>query len=275
MAFDAKNSLSQFWEKFALDLSVFDPSFLAKIVQTQMNFSNCEHIDDYLKYIQQIPQELNILQDQLSNSHSEFFRNPLTFSLLEQIIFPGLVRGLKNSKSHEIRIWSAGCAAGQEPYSLAIILNQLKEASPESFNFRIFATDQLKSQLEMAEKGIYEFNSVKNIRLELAEKYFSKLENSFILNAKLKELVDFSEYDLLNEDTKVPASSIYGDFDLVLCCNVLFYYSNSVQKEILAKFQKSLKPGGIMVTGEAEFSILNSQNGFKQYIPNSSIFIKC
>jgi chemotaxis methyl-accepting protein methylase len=260
--------------RFTLDISRYDHSFLEKAIQNRMASAGCQTDENYLIFLEEMPGESISLLAQLNNSYSEFFRNPLTFSLLEQLILPKLFNQKEKIHSPEIRIWSAGCASGQEPYSLAILLDDYKEKHKVDSRYRIFATDSSENELVSARKGVFDFKVLKNTRIEFAEKYFKRNGDTFLLDSRLGVQVDFSRYDLLSKDSSSPPSGIYGDYDLIMCCNVLFYYEPEYQQIILQKIYRSLKPGGFFVTGEAETHLANAFGGFRLYVLPSAIFIK-
>jgi len=257
-------------EQYALDVSIYDHSYLEKAFQSRLNSTFCENLEFYFQYLGNTSDEPSHLLGQLSNSYSEFFRNPLTFSLLEQAILPRLF----NLKETEIRIWSAACASGQEAYSLAILLNDYKEKNKTSIGFRILATDSSKSELELARKGVFDLKTLKNTPIGFIEKYFSRTGDTFQSNQSIKEQLDFSYYDLLSKDSSSPPSGIYGDYDLIMCCNVLFYYESEYQQIILNKIHRSLKPGGFFITGEAETHLVKAFGGFRPFAAPSAIFVK-
>jgi len=261
-------------EEYGIDISAYDQSYLKKAIQTRMNATYCPTHTNYYSLLSEVPSESALLLLELGNSYSEFFRNSLTFTYLEQSVLPKIINDSEKSKSAEIRIWSAGCASGQEPYSLAILLDHLKNTHHTNSGYLIFATDNSEKELELARKGVFDFRSVKNTRLELVEKYFRKNGDVFSLDNNIKNQVDFSLYDLLDNDSSSPPASIYGDFDLIMCCNVLFYYEPEYQQMILHKIYRSLKNGGFFITGEAEAHLINSWGGFRQYATPTAIFVK-
>jgi len=234
---------------------------------------NSRDTDDYCRILDRDPVEASIFNDSLSNFYSEFFRNHLTFSILEQIVLPMIINEKGNKHNNEVRIWSAGCAAGQEPYSIAILADYLKNSHSPAVSTFIFGTDCSLNQLELAKKGTYDFKTVRNTRLNLAYSYFSIQGNSYTVKDSLRKQVDFSFYDLLDMESTAPASSIYGDFDLIMCSNLLFYYKPEIQKKILAKFTRSLRPGGFFITGEAEKSIIEAFTPFRQFTQIAPVFI--
>ena len=256
-----------------LDISVFDHDYLEKKIRCRVNTLGIQNHNQYLNILATVPDEQLLLSKELGNSHSEFFRNSATFSALEQIIIPQIYEGKGENHSQEIRIWSAGCASGQEPYSLAMLFDYYNESQTHRINYRIFATDNSAKELEKAQSGNYELKTVKNTRLELAERYMNRTGNIFTINSTLKEKIIFSNYDLLDVNSSSPPSSIYGDFDLIMCCNVLYYYKPEIQKAMLQKIYRSLNKGGFFVTGEAEAHFVNSSSKFKSYNSNT-IFCK-
>jgi len=261
-------------ERFNKDISLYNESFLMKTIEARMMATSSRTPEEFLNAITDNPGEASLLLDALTNSYSEFFRNPLTFAILEQFVFPKLSNDQNISSSHEIRIWSAGCAAGQEPYSLALLAHHFKNGHQLAQPFRIFATDSSSRQLEVAQRGVFEFKALENTRLLFVNNYFAKSGNTYKIDDEIKKQVDFSVYDLLDEKSSAPPASIFGDFDIIMCSNVLLYYKPEIQKMILTKFSRSLKKNGFLVTGETEISIVKAFREFKLYTTHAAIFIK-
>ena len=229
---------------------------------------------EYCTMLDNNPDEASVLFDSLNNGYSEFFRNPLTFAMLEQFVIPKLVSDNNQENPSEIRIWSAGCAAGQEPYSLALLAHYYKTSHQTNSRFRIFATDVSEKQIQTARQGIYDLKMIQNTRMGFVNNYFTKTGSNYSIGDQIKKQVEFSVYDLLQHGSSAPPVSIFGDFDLIMCSNVLFYYRPETRKMILSKFYRSLKPDGFFITGEAEISIVKNFTAFKQYAPPSAIFFK-
>jgi chemotaxis protein methyltransferase CheR len=260
-------------ENYGIDISVYDLSFLEKTVNGRMGMISVYSEDDYCRFLITNPAEAFLFHDSLLNFYSEFFRNPLTFAILEQFVLPRIFNEKVKNQNHEVRIWSAGCAAGQEPYSLAILADNLINTLALNVSYRIFATDKSLKQLEIAGQGAFDLKAVQNTNLSYTRKYFSNSGDLFTVSDSIRKQVDFSHYDLLDGGSSSPATSIYGDFDLIMCSNLLFYYKSEIQKSILLKFKRSLRPGGFLVTGEAEKAIVKSFSPFRQYLPATSVFI--
>lgn len=255
------------------DVSRYDVTFLNKLLQKRIAETHCESVDDYCHLLEQNSNEEAIFADSLHNSYTEFFRNPLTFAVLERIVLPALFHKKNNTKNKEIRIWSAACAAGQEAYSLAMLLEDLKDIKVEGINYRIFATDQCEAQVEEARKGTYSVAALNNMNLKRVSQWFTKRGDTYSVKQELKKNIDFSVFDLFSEQFSSPPSSIFGDFDLVVCANLLFYYKPEFQKVIVEKAGNCLANNGYLVVGETERDILIKHN-YQEVFPQSGIFQK-
>lgn len=205
-------------------------------------------------------------------TYSEFFRNPIAFGLLEQLLLPTLVEAKARNGHGEIRIWSAGCAAGQEVWSVAILLDALSAARERPVPFRIFATDLSETNLTQARAGVYSAAAVGNVRLRHLVDGFTRQGECYAITPRLKEWVEFSVYDLLNAETICPPGSIFGDFDLILCSNVLLYYRPATQGLILDKLRRCLAAGGYLITDESERQIVESTRDFRAVAVPAAVF---
>jgi len=258
-------------QNHGIDISKYDTVFLDKSIQKRLNETQCNSDSSYLELIKFNVDESEHFVNSLSISYSEFFRNPLTFSVLEKIIIPSIMMDKVHSKKKEIRIWSAACAAGQETYSLAILLKEFSMAIGEKINFRIFATDQSESQINEAQSGVYNDSVLHNVTLKRLNNWFRKDGDNYHINPELKENVDFSVFDLFSEHYSCPPSSIFGDFDLVMCANLLFYYQPTFRTKIMNKTSQCLSANGFLITSETERDIL-LQADFREIYPQSAIF---
>jgi chemotaxis methyl-accepting protein methylase len=256
------------------DLSLYDDVFLVKSLEKRLAATGIPTLAAYGELLAADGGEAETFLQSLSISFSEFFRNPLTFALLEQQVLPALLAEKERSGQKELRIWSAGCAAGQEPYSLAILLNELTESRKHTVAFRIFATDNSIAALTAAHQGVYEATELQNVRLKHLGKYFAGSEGTYKILPSLKCLVNFSVYNLVEEGSDSPSASIYGDFDLILCSNLLFYYRPEIRQLILCKMHRVLAPGGYLVTGETERDIIVRSPGFRAVTPPVPVFQK-
>ena len=205
---------------------------------------------------------------------SRFFRNPLVFEILYRIILPDILRKKEADRSAVVNVWSAGCAKGEEPYSLAILFKALMAQMGVRFDVQIFATDINRDILTEAEKASYGADQVKNVKYGWLKKYFSRQKDQFWLNGEIREPVYLSYYDMTDTRTFVPPESVFGNFDLVLCRNLLIYYSLAYQHVIFDKLYRSLADGGCLVLGSAESLPAAFKGQFSQQDLHSRIFIK-
>jgi len=206
-------------------------------------------LDDYLSYLKISTEEEDRLLDFLTINVSRFFRTPLTFEYLAHNTLPAL---LSEKNKGEIRIWSAGCAMGEEPYSIAILTRELMKKRNIAPRVRIFATDINPKILKQAEQGIYLEEQIMNVRHGLVADYFKSRENRYHLSKGIKKMVSFSFYDMMDTRTYVPPESVFGNFDLVLCRNLLIYFSLKNQQKIFDKLFRALRAGGCLVLGTTE-----------------------
>lgn len=255
------------------NISIYDEDFLIKSLDKRLIATGNDSYINYFEYLKEHKDESSILLDSMLIAFSEFFRNPLTFAVLEQNILPSVIENKITRNEKDIRIWSAACAAGQEAYSLAIVLEELMESLSKKLTCRIFATDINEAELSDAQKGIYQMASINKVSYKRIQKYFTQKDDHYIIDPKLRKYISFSAFNLLSEHGESPPESIYGDFDIIFCSNVLFYYKPEVQIRILERLSNNLKPGGYLITGEVERKIVKG-NKFCEVYANSSIFQK-
>jgi chemotaxis methyl-accepting protein methylase len=254
-----------------IDVSKYDDSFLNKSLQKRITETHCDSAEAYRNLLEQSKEEALKLIDSLNINYSEFFRNTLTYSVLERIILPSIILKKKNTNCKEIRIWTAACAGGQEPYSLAMLLEELKNGESQRFDYRIFASDHTESQVNKARRGEYTEDALSGLNLKRIKQWFTRHGEIYSVKPELKKNIDFSVFDLFNEQFSAPPASIFGDFDLVVCANLLFYYNPGYRKKIVKKTGDCLARGGYLITGETERDIL-MKHGFSEVFSQSAIF---
>jgi len=235
-----------------LDFSGYSTAMMNRRIQKRFQPTHSADMMEYQKYLEQNDSELDKLIDVLTINVSRFFRNTFDFEFIADYVLPSLIKNKIESNDLSLRVWSAGCAAGEEPYTMAILIREIIEKENLKFNTTIIATDIDKKILKSAEEGVYSFESIKGVKYCLVEKYFISKGKYFELKSEIKEMVRFSEYDMLSKKSYVPPESIYGGFDIVLCRNLLIYFNSDFQKSIFEKLYRALSPGGHLILGEAE-----------------------
>jgi chemotaxis methyl-accepting protein methylase len=257
------------------DVSCYHESFLAKCLRHRLMAAGSQDGQAYGRLLDQNPAEGKALWRSLQNTYSQFFRNPLAFAILEQLVLPALLQEMDASGRPEIRIWSAACAAGQEAYSVAILLDELTVAQGRGPCYRIFATDIDEAQLAAGRRGLYDQAALQKVRCQHLRDYFQPQGQAHRVMPRLRERVDFSFYDLLDERLLSPPASIYGGFDLILCSNLLFYYRPDLQRSILDKAVRCLAPGGYLVSGQAERALVEQCGALRAVAPPPPVFRLC
>ncbi len=264
------NFLSQL---YGPDILRYDETFVMNSIQNRMAGTNCLSVETYIKLLRQDTGEQAIFSGSLQNSYSEFFRNSLTFTVLEKIILPSIVMKKGHTQKKVVRLWSAACATGQEAFSLAMLMEEIRPAIGEKFQYMLFASDRDESSVKQAQQGKFSSDALNNVTFRRLHRWFSLNCKSYTVNAGLINNIQFSVYDLLDERWTSPPAGIYGGFDLIMCSNLLFYYNEKFRKTILGKLSNCLAEGGYLITGEAERDIL-MQSGYLEVYPQSCVFIK-
>lgn len=186
---------------------------------------------------------------------SEFYRNPEQWDILEKEILPYLF----NKYGKNLRIWSAACSTGDEPYSLVMLLSKFLPLS----NIKVIATDIDKQVLAKAQVGLYIDKSLKGLPQEFITKYFRKVgDASYQISDEIKRCVEFKQHNLLKDPYISPC-------DLIVCRNVLIYFTEEAKVDIFKKFNAALKPNGILFVGSTEQIIQPASVGFS---PRKSFF---
>ncbi len=235
-----------------IDVSGYRENTLRRRVAARMaKVCHGDHAD-YLQRLRVNPGECDRLIEAITINVSSFFRDPMVYEALARDVLPELIERKQANGTKEIRVWSAGCAAGEEPYSIAILLDQALKGQKSDWSCLIFATDLDNAVLERAKVGVYDRKQLKDTRLGVVDGYFTPEGDGYRLRPFLRKMVQFSRGDLVSPEHAIPAGSIFGSFDLVLCRNVLIYFSTEVQAAVFAQLDRSLAPGGYLVLGDSE-----------------------
>ena len=241
-----------------IDYQGYKPNHFLRRLHTRMRKANIESYKEYHSVLQSNPKEFNLLMDNFSINVTRFFRDKELFQTLEQKIFPEFF----NSRKKSIRIWSAGCAVGPEPYSLAILLSELQKKK-DSKKFFLLATDINRDLLLEARKGVYTDKYLEEVDPSRLQAYFNRVDvETYQLSSQIRNAVSFQQHDLR---TPPPAR----DFDLIMCRNVLIYFSRPQSEVFFKRFYSVLKPYGYLVLGKCEvlpqvikskFDIIDTRN---------------
>jgi chemotaxis protein methyltransferase CheR len=269
-----KPILDYLMKKRGFDFSGYHPAMLERRIGQRLTAIACEDFNKYLSCLQESPAELDKLLDVITINVSRFFRDSLTFELIADRILPTIVLEKSRLKDHSLRVWSTGCARGEEPYSMAILIHELLRKEKFAMNLHLFATDIDCGALADAGKALYPPSGIANIKHRLLTKYFTAEGTHFRLIPDIKNLVTFSLYDMLDKKHGVPPESVFGNFDMVLCRNLLIYFNIEYQDTIFAKLHHSLSQNGILILGEAETPTMAYRRHFSRVVDFSPIYRK-
>jgi len=237
--------------KSSINLNDYKPAQMQRRIT---NFLHRHHAQGYLEFFQKIDKDSKLYKtfiEYLTINVTEFFRTPEKFNELEAVVLPNLL-----AKRQRLNIWSAGCSIGAEPYSLAMALDHLTP----TVRHRILGTDLDVEMLNKAKHGMYTANELKNVTTERLKRYFSVQNESYLVQEAIRSRVELSRHNLLMD-------AFEDGFDLILCRNVVIYFTEEAKNTLYRRFFKALRPGGVLFVGGTE-AILNFRDmGFESYLP--------
>lgn len=238
------------WTKANLniDLNSYKQNQLQRRITTVMRNAKANNLEEYAELIKNDKEVRAAFLDYITINVTEFFRNKEIFEEFEKVLTDILVPKFK-----DIKIWSAACSIGAEPYTLGIILDKNNIRTKN----KILATDIDEVVLQKAKKGIYKEHELKNINKDDLNRYFTYKDGQYHLDNKIKNMVNFKKHDLLLDDYE-------KGLHAVVCRNVTIYFKNEAKDKIYRKINESLVTGGVFFTGATE-SIYNPKEfGFKK-----------
>lgn len=234
-----------------IDLACYKPRQMERRLRAYLDRVGSPTLKEYAHVLETSPEDLKKFRDFITINVSEFFRTPEKFAELESSILPDLLR-----KRPRLRVWSAGCSNGAEPYSVAMILDSL---TPGKGHY-ILATDVDATIVSRAMAGHYSGAELKNVSRERLARYFRKVGDTYYLSDTIKSKVTFKVHNLLSDPFE-------EDFDLILCRNVVIYFTDEAKNKLYRGFHRSLAPHGVLFVGGTE-SILNARElGFINFSP--------
>jgi chemotaxis protein methyltransferase CheR len=212
--------------------------------------------NEYLRRLRTDRKELDRFRDYLTINVSAFFRDPERWIVLRETVLPGLLKEIRSVRSSNgLRVWSAGCSIGAEPYTLAILLDELSPGSQHV----LLATDLDRGALVKARRrGPYSSEEIQNLCHAQRARYLEPGGPPFFVQEKLAGKIEFCEHNMLEE-------SCPGDFDLIVCRNVVIYFTGETKDSLYRKFHQALRPGGVLFVGATEILPHPQEIGFRNY----------
>ena len=224
-----------------IDFTYYKPTTIVRRIERRMAVTQIQQLNDYVRYLESYPMEINNLYKDLLIGVTSFFRDPAAFdSLFKQL--PDL---MKNAKDRSLRIWVAGCSTGEEAYTLAILCQEVMEKHNLHLDVKIFATDIDHDATMLASTGAFAESAVAEIDPNLISKYFYPKEDNYLISRQIREMVVFAKHNLIKDPP-------FTNIDLISCRNLLIYLQPVLQQRALEMFNFALNPAGILLLGSSE-----------------------
>ena len=231
-------------QQASIDFHPYKTSTILRRVGRRMTVTHNKTIQEYANYLRLHPEEVGELVKAFLINVTQFFRDADAFAYLRSDILPALIADGRQ-RDHVLRFWTAGCATGEEPYSLAMLLTDLLSVELPEWSIKIFATDLDEAAITFARRGIYSENLLKGVPRDYQERFFERVDHGYRISKTLRQMVIFGRQDLSH-------SAPFPHIDLVLCRNVLIYFTAELQDYVLNQFAFSLNPNGFLFLGKAE-----------------------
>ncbi|NVM20340.1 MAG: protein-glutamate O-methyltransferase CheR [Desulfobacterales bacterium] len=260
--------LKRLQERHGVDFSMYRRCTVERRLARRMAATGCGNHRAYLYLLEKSPEEYGRLVAHITIKVSRFFRNNDVFEILSNEIFPDIIDEKENKNDDTLRIWCAGCAYGEEAYSVAITLVEYMKTShkgTEDFKISIFGTDIDEESLNHARLGAYDARYLEKVDKKILDRHFTRLEEMKVRPAtdfmstahyqvidSVRGMVHFSKHDLASETQISPPAGVVANYDLILCRNLLIYFSAALRERAFSNLFNSLNPGGYLVLGKSE-----------------------
>lgn len=247
-----------------LDFRNYKAAIFQRRLARRMMLKHIENLPDYLRYVQARPDELGKLQEDALIHVTRFFREPEVFDTLKEQILPKLFEG--RFVDQQVRIWSAGCASGEETYSLAMVVLEFLAGRSLEAAIQIFGTDASELSIEQARVGLYPESITADVSPERLRRFFVKSDRGYQISKRVRDICIFARQNLCVDPP-------FSRLDLVACRNVLIYLNSDIQNRIVATFSYSLKPNGYLLLGASE-SMRDHAELFKPVDHKHKLYLK-
>lgn len=226
-----------------VDFTHYKPTTMRRRIARRMAVHKTEQLSEYAHYLEEHPEEIVRLYEDLLISVTGFFRDPDAFQILKTKVFPRLLKD--RPRDSAIRVWAPGCSSGEEVYSIAICLLEALAEAKSDFDIQIFGTDISDLAIEKARAGVYPENIRQDVSRERLEHFFVRVANGYQISKAIRERCVLAKQNLIKDP---PFSKV----DLISCRNVLIYLGPALQQKALAVLNYALRPGGFLLLGSSE-----------------------
>lgn len=246
--------------------------FLEERCTRRMSAVRMESLTQYFSYLNSYAgrtSEMKCLLNEITVGETCFFRNQTQLEALRSVVIPGIVTKKQAQGLHHLRIWSAGCSTGEEPYTLAILLTEIGGVL-KNWTFEILATDLNENSVSKAKEGTYGEYALRNVKEQYLQKYFEREGELYRVKRELRSHVQFSRVNLLDDSRMV----FLKGMDIILCCNVLIYFDTGSKRRVIQHFYNNLIPNSYFFLGHAE-SLFGVTEDFKLvHFPGTTGYLK-
>ena len=233
-----------------IDLNYYKEKQMRRRIDTIATKHGCSNYDEYIRVLKTDKDKFEAFVNFLTINVSEFYRNPDQWKLMDENVIPKLIK----QHGKNLHVWSAACSTGDEPYSLVMALSRQVPLA----NIKIIATDIDNQVLDTARMGLYNEKSIASVPDDLKKKYFTKVGSSYQISDEIKKRVEFKKHDLLKDP--YPSGC-----NLIVCRNVVIYFTEEAKDVIYQKFHKALQPGGVLFIGSTEQIMNYRELGFDRH----------
>jgi len=237
-----KKALKFISERRGIDLCSYRQNFVFRHLRSRLQDVNVPDGAGYVEYVKANPGEIDIFMDALSISVTHFFRDADVFESFRNNVIPAVMKRKEGAEQKMIRMWSAGCATGQEAYSIAILMQEAL-AGRNDYLIKIWATDIDMDAIEKAKAAEYELRDFREMEKRYRDKYFSQKGDKFVLKDEIKRMVRFERVNLITD----PGLKF---MDVIFCRNVMIYFNRQQQEDLFRKFHQALNIKGYLVVAK-------------------------
>jgi chemotaxis protein methyltransferase CheR len=252
------------YDRFGINLTEQKRSLMVGRLQAVLKEKNFTSFNEYYEYVisDRTGQAIRSLIDRISTNYTYFNRENAHFELLQKTVLPNISAKLKETRSHDLRIWCAGCSSGEEPYMLAILVHEFFGDKYKALSAGVLATDISGEMLNRAQKGIYNDEQIEKLPKYLTVKYFSRMgPEQWVVKDFIRQEMTFRRLNLMNS-----VFPFKKPFHIIFCRNVMIYFDTQTRNALVRRFYKAMEPGGYFFIGHAE-TLGREQNMFKYLSP--------
>lgn len=242
------------YEASGINFTTSNRSILESRLRERLRSSGSDNLSEYYRRIKREPEELRVLLDTVTTNLTRFFRNTAHIQAFEYAILPDLIEQKRRTGGQSLRMWSAGCSTGEEPYTMAMVARELV---PPTIRIGITASDISLKSLMVGRQGLYPENRVEHVPEKYLKKYFTKKPSGYQINQDIMDMVTFDYHNLKHD-------SGLRDLDVVFCRNVLIYFDETAQRNAVQRFWDTMGRYSYLFIGHSE-SLFGMNTQFEFY----------